>query len=263
MKHLSSRRIAWLVIALPAIFIVLSALIVAAVHGEAMAQDTPTAEKVLDRFVEATGGLKAYEAIDNRKTTATLSIPAQGMSFSITMWSAKPNKVYSVIENDMIGKMEKGVSGDVVWEKSIMTGPIIKSGVERDITLRDSVFERYVFWRDNFEKVELEGEDKVAGAECWIVVLIPAIGDPFSMFFEKESGLLVRVDTVTETEMGRIPVSAYMSDYREQDGVVLSYKTTIKMMGQERVFAMTSIEQNIELPAGIFDLPDDIKALQE
>ena len=256
MKHLSSRRVAWLVIALPA-------LIVAAVHGEAMAEKAPTAEKILDRFVEVTGGMKAYDAIENRKTIASLSISAQGMTFNITMWSARPNQVYSIIENDMIGKMEKGVSGDVVWEKSIMTGPIIKSGVEREASLRDSAFERYVYWRDSFETAELEGEAEVSGIDCWLVVLTPETGDPMNMYFEKESGLLKRIDTVTETEMGRIPVEAYLTDYREQDGIMLSFKTIIKMLGQERVFATTSIEQNIDLPDGIFDLPDDIKALQE
>ncbi len=263
MKHLSSRKVAWFVIALPAIFIVLSELIVAAVHGEAMAQKAPTAEKILDRFVEATGGIKAYDAIENRKTVATLSIPAQGMDFNITMWSAKPNQVYSTIENAMIGKMEKGVSGDVVWEKSIMTGPVIKSGVERETTLRDSVFEKYIYWRDNFETVELEGEETVNGIDCWIVVLTPEAGESFRMFFEKESGFLVRVDTVTETEMGKIPIEAYLTDYRDVDGIKVSFKTTIKVLGQERSFSMTSIEQNIDMPAGIFDLPEDIKALQE
>ena len=263
MKHLSSRKVAWLVIALPAIFIVLSALIVAAVHGEAMTQDAPTADKILDRFVEATGGIKAYDAIDNRKTVAALSIPAQGMTFNITMWSARPNQVYSTIENAMIGKMEKGVSGDVVWEKSIMTGPIIKSGVERENTLRDAAFEKYIYWRDNFEKAELGGEEAVNGVDCWIVVLTPGTGESFKMYFEKESGFLTRVDAVTETEMGKIPVEAYLTDYRDVDGIMISFKTTIKLLGQERIFSMSSIEQNIEMPVGIFDLPEDIKALQE
>ncbi len=263
MKHLSSRRVAWIVIALPAIFIVLSALIVAAVHGEALAQKAPTAEKVLDRFVEVTGGQKAYDAIENRKSSASMNIPAQGMTFTITMWSARPNQVYSVIENAMIGKIEKGVSGDVVWEKSMMTGPIIKEGTERENTLRDSVFERYIYWRDSFENVELEGEETVGGVDCWKVVLTPAAGEVYTMFFEKESGLLTRVDTTAETEMGRIPVEAHLSDYREVDGIKLAFKTVIKVIGQERIFTTTSIEQNIDMPEGIFDLPEEIKALQE
>jgi len=263
MKHLSSRRITWLVITLPAIFIVLSALIVAAVHGEALAEKAPTAEQILDRFVEVTGGQKAYDAIENRKSVSSLSIPAQGMTFTITMWSARPNQVYSLIENAMIGKIEKGVSGDVVWEKSIMTGPIIKEGAERENTLRSSAFERYVYWRDSFAKVELEGEETVGGIDCWIVVLTPEAGEPLKMFYEKESGLLARVDTVTDTEMGKVPVEAYLSDYREAGGIKAAYKVVIKVLGQERVFTTTSIENNVDMPEGVFNLPEEIKALQK
>jgi len=263
MKHLSSRRTAWLVIALPAIFIVLSALIIAVVYGDAVAEKVPAAEKILDRFVEVTGGRKAYDALENRKSVASLSIPAQGMTFTITMWSARPNQVYSVIENAMIGKIEKGVSGDVVWEKSIMTGPIIKEGTERENTLSDSVFERYIYWRESFEKVELEGEEIVGGIDCWVVVLTPEAGEPLKMFYEKESGLLARVDTVAETEMGKVPVEAYLSDYRETGGIKGAYKIVIKVIGQERIFTTTSIEHNIDMPEGIFDLPEEIKALQK
>jgi len=37
----------------------------------------------------------------------------------------------------------------------------------------------------------------------------------------------------------------------------------IKVLGQERIFTTTSVEHNIEMPEGIFDLPEDIKALQK
>jgi hypothetical protein len=263
MKHFTGKRLAWLVIALPAIFIALSALIVAAVHGEALAEKAPTAEKVLDRFVEVTGGIKAYDKIENRKTVSKLDIPAQGMTFTITMYTKRPNQTYSIIENAMIGQMKKGVSGDVVWETSIMTGPIIKEGVQRENTLRESAFERYVYWRDNFEKAELTGEETVQGIETWKVVLTPAAGETLTMFFEKESGLIRRVDTVADTEMGKIPVEAYLSDYREVDGILLTFKTTIKLLGQERVFTTESVEQNIEMPEGTFDLPEEIRAIQK
>ena len=35
------------------------------------------------------------------------------------------------------------------------------------------------------------------------------------------------------------------------------------ILGQERTFTTSSIEHNIEMPAGLFDLPEDIKALQK
>ena len=92
MKHISGRTAAWLVIA----------LIIASVHGEAAAGKAPTAEKILDRFVEVTGGRKAYDALENRKSSSSMSIPAQGMTFTITMWTARPNQVYSEIELSLI-----------------------------------------------------------------------------------------------------------------------------------------------------------------
>jgi hypothetical protein len=263
MRHLSTRKIAWLVIALPALFVILSALIVAAVHGEAAAEGGPTGAEVLDRFVEASGGLKAYDAIENRKATASLSIPLQGMTFNVTVWSARPGNAYTLIESDMLGKIEKGVSGDVVWEKSIMTGPVIKEGSEREAALREAVFEKFIYWRDSFEKAELQGEETVGGADCWKVLLSPETGDPFTIYFDKESGLIMRVDTVAETEMGKIPVEAHLSDYREQDGIMMSFKTIVKVLGQDRIFTTSSVEHNVDMPEGIFDLPDDIKVLQK
>ena len=79
----------------------------------------------------------------------------------------------------------------------------------------------------------------------------------------KEPGLLRKIDMVAETEMDKIPVEVHVSDYREQDGIKTSFKTVINVLGQERIFTTTSVEHNIEIPEGIFDLPEDIKALQK
>jgi hypothetical protein len=246
--------------ALPAIF---AAAVIVLAGCPAAAQDAPPAAEVLDRFVEATGGIEAYDAVENRKTVASMDIPAQGMTFTLTMWSKRPNQVYTEIENAMVGKITKGVSGDVVWENSIMTGPVIREGDERESALREAAFERYVYWRDNFEKAELAGEETVDGTDTWKVVLTPASGEPSTMYFDKESGLLKRVDTVASTEMGKIPVEAHLSDYRDVDGIKLAFKTVISLLGQERVFTTESVEQNVEIPEGMFDLPGEIKALQE
>lgn len=88
-------------------------------------------------------------------------------------------------------------------------------------------------------------------------------GSDIEAFFEKEPGLLRKIDMVAETEMDKIPVEVHVSDYREQDGIKTSFKTVINVLGQERIFTTTSVEHNIEIPEGIFDLPEDIKALQK
>ena len=263
MKHQSVKKIAWLVIALPALFVILAALIVAAVHGEAVAEKAPTGAEVLERFVEASGGRAAYDVLQNRKAVARLEIPSQGMTFDLTIWLARPNSLYSVIENPALGRIEKGVSGGVVWEKSIMTGPVIKEGAERDAAILDATFEKIVYWKESYKKAQLDGETTVGGEDCWKVVLTPASSEPITLYFSKESILLLKADSVADTEMGKVPVEAFLRDYRELDGVMLAHKTVVKLLGQERIFTTESIEHNVELPDGIFGLPDDVKALQK
>ncbi len=260
---MSTGKIARLGAALTALVLALAAPDLASVRGEAAAQDTPTGEQVMDKFVEATGGRAAYDALRNRKVTARLEIPSQGMTFDLTIWAARPHNLYSIVENPALGRIEKGVSGDVVWEKSMMTGPVIKEGAEKGSAITDATFERFVYWKDTYSEAVLSGEGAVGDESCWKVVLTPLSGNPITLYIAKESGLLLKTESVVETEMGKVPVEAYLRDFRELDGVMLAHKTLVNVLGQERVFTTTGIEHNVDMPDSIFELPDDVKALQE
>jgi len=66
-----------------------------------------------------------------------------------------------------------------------------------------------------------------------------------------------------ENQAGTIPSDSYLSDYKRVDGILLPHKTVTKLMGQERITIMESIEQNVQLPPDRFDLPAEIKALMK
>jgi hypothetical protein len=85
----------------------------------------PKAEQILDQYVEAIGGLAALEKINNRVTKATIEISGEGIKLSSTMYQARPDKSYTVIESPDTGKMESGSDGNVVWEMSAIAGPQI------------------------------------------------------------------------------------------------------------------------------------------
>ena len=92
----------------------------------------PEAAEILDRYVEATGGLEAYDKIQNRMIKGTLELTGQGISLDITLYQARPQKSYNLIESEVTGKIEKGTSDGVAWEDSMMSGPRILEGEERD-----------------------------------------------------------------------------------------------------------------------------------
>src|SRR5262249_32605519 len=99
----------------------------------AMADDAlPKAETILDHYIEVTGGKAAYSKRKTEVATGTVEMPAQGLKGTMTRYSADPDKSYSIIELDGIGKIEQGAFNGTIWEKNAMLGPRIKSGEEKN-----------------------------------------------------------------------------------------------------------------------------------
>jgi hypothetical protein len=221
----------------------------------------PSAETLLDAYVEAMGGKAAMEKIDTRVTHGKLEIPAQGIVLNLTLYSARPNLNYTLIESDMVGKIEKGTDGEVSWELSAMTGAQVKEGQERIDYIRDSTFDKWLNWRDLYPEVEYAGTDSVGETPVHKVVVTPKDGEPQTLFLDQSSNLAVRIDIVAETPMGVFPIASYLKDYREIDGILIPHRMEVEVMGQKRLITTDKIEHNVELSADRFALPPEIRAI--
>jgi hypothetical protein len=224
-------------------------------------QEMPTAQQVLDAYVEAIGGLTALEKIQNRVTRAVLQIPAAGIQLSVTSYQARPNLAYSVIDSAVTGKIENGTDGSVAWQISTTAGAQVFAGKEKATQLHLNIFDRLVYWRKTFKEVENKGLEDLAGRPCYKIFATTAELSPQTFYFDKESRLLVKFAMTTESQAGTIPVETAISDYRAVDGIMLPHRTVVKTIGPERVMTVEKIEQNIDLPADRFALPAEIKAL--
>lgn len=223
----------------------------------------PDAEVILDRFVEATGGLEAYNRIKNRVMESTFEIPQMGIKAKITSCHSKPNLIYVRMVSDQMGTVESGSNGDVAWEQSMMMGPKIKEGDERADALRDALFDPQAYWRDVYRKVACVGIETVEGKLSYKVIMTPEIGNPQTFFFDKDSNFLIKVEWIAALQMGTIPIEVFLGDYREVDGISMPHSAKLKLMGQERLMTTTRVEHNVKLPEGIFKLPEEIQALMD
>ncbi|HUV36570.1 MAG TPA: hypothetical protein VMX58_06495 [Patescibacteria group bacterium] len=229
----------------------------------AAGEDLPAAAEIIDRYVAATGGREAYGKIQNRVTTATIDIPMQGITMDMTIYSARPDNFYSVMKSAMLGTIERGFDGEVAWENSLMSGPQIKKGTERGDIKRDAVFDKYINWRELYKEVACTGIDTLDGGPAYKVLMTPNEGNEQTIFFDKESGLIVRIESVVETPMGTVPFVTTLNDYRDVGGVLIAHKMMVTIMGQNRLITAEKVEYNVELPAGLFDLPAEIRELVE
>jgi len=243
-----------LVVAMPGVFVDTS-------RALPMQDTPPQAEQILDRYVEAIGGLTAAEKINNRVIKGTMEIAGAAVKLSITSYQARPNKAYTVVDSPATGKIDSGTNGEVAWQVSALAGAQLMEGKEKASFLHMNIFDRAVHWRTSFQKVEAAGVEDVSGKPCYKVVVTPKDLPPQTMFFDKETHLVVRITMTMESQAGTIPSDSYLSDYRAVDGILLPHKIVVRLMGQERITAMESIGQNVSLPPDRFDPPAEIKAL--
>jgi len=221
----------------------------------------PTGDAVIAKYVEATGGVAAYDAIKNRVVHARMEILAANVVLGLTVYSARPNSTYTLVESEVTGRIESGVSDGVVWENSAMRGAVIKEGAERDDALRDAIFDRMAHWKDHLQSAECTGIVDVNGRPAYRVVATPKAGSAQTLHFDKESGLVVRTEATVNTAAGPVTVVAEPGDFRRVDGVLMAFASRMDVMGQQRVVTVEKVEHNVDLRADRFTPPAEIKAL--
>jgi len=221
----------------------------------------PPGDKILDKYVQATGGLKAYDKINNELTKMSMDIPAFGVKIDIVVYSARPDKLYSKAESPAIGSQERGTDGTVFWEKSTMSGSRILEGDELAEFKREAAFERLAYWRTSFDKAECVGLDTVNGSPCYKVVLTDKNGKTMTLSFDRKTNLIAKTASVVSTPQGSISVESLVSDYRKTGDFFVPFKSVMNVMGQERVMTTTSVEFNVAIPDSVFAVPGDIQEL--
>jgi hypothetical protein len=237
-------------------------IVFSVVFGTCFAADPlPSAESVLDRYVQVTGGKQAYEKRKTEIAHGTLEYTSLGIKGTITRYAAEPDKYYATLDIEGLGKVEMGVSGQVAWENSALLGPRVKSGLERAEAIREGNMNSTLNWRKLYPKVQNAGVEVIDGEDCYKVVMTPTEGQPMIGYYQKKSGLQVKVTTVSTTQMGDIPVELVASDYKDFGGILEPAKVTQKTGPQEFTITLDSVEVNPAIPPDRFALPAEVRAL--
>ncbi len=238
------------------------AIVIFSIPGVSKAQDTeiPSAESILDTFFEVTGGEEAYQKVKTRVTKGTLEIVGAGLKGDIEIYQTEPNKLVSTVEFEGLGQIVQGTDGKAAWELNPLTGDRVLDGDEKADFLREARLDETA-WREDYEKVECTGVEDLDGKPTYKVIMTPKQGNASTNFYDKESGLLVKSSRTVESPMGQIPVEIFVSDYQEVDGLKIPFKSTQKVLTQELKTEIKEVQQNVEIGADRFAIPDSIKGM--
>jgi hypothetical protein len=140
-----------------------------------------------------------------------------------------------------------------------MTGPRILEGTERQARIRQARIDPLADWKQFFVKAEVAGEGTVDGKPCTKLVLTDAEGSATTVYIDKKSNLLTRL----EVNVGGQTVQTDFSDYRKVGDILAAHKMHISLPQFAFDIAATSIEDNVAIPPDKFEIPPDIKVLMK
>jgi hypothetical protein len=221
--------------------------------------DLPTADTVLNQYIEATGGKAAYKMITSRVMTGTIEITGANLMGTIKLTQAAPRKLLLVINLGPIGETKQATDGKDAWEVSTVNGERDMNGDEKEAFIREADFYKELDWKDLYAKAECVGIEDVEGKPAYKIVLTPKSGKPTTEYYDKTSHLLVKQTGTTAGPMGDVLVDVFPSDYKTKDGILIPMTVTQKVLTQQIVMKMKDVKHNVDLPADLFrrSVPSD------
>ena len=216
------------------------------------AKDAPTADALLDRYVEAIGGAAELQKVKTREATGTM-VSEQGKTFTTTEIQKTPNLFVTKFSSADLNR-SSGFDGTSAWQK---WGA--QAFVQRDIE-GDRIARSGEFWIDTdvkklYPRRVVTGIEKVNDEEVYVVRLggVGNVGE--TLYFSKATGLLLRRVVLTRTPVGRLPQETDFSDYRDVDGVKEPFTITRRELNARQTIKFTEIKHNVTVEDSAFQAP--------
>ena len=238
-------------------FIATLAAIVGLTVAQSAAQTPalPTADQVLEKYIAAIGGRAALEKITSRVAKGTLEIADVGVSGSIQISEKAPDKALTIVELAGMGAIREGTDGSGAWEENPQTGLRDKAGSELADAKRGATFNAELKMKTIYKTLQVTGKEKVGTRDAYALVATPADGTPTKMYFDVETGLMVRQAVTRETPQGPIDVDVFLEDYRDVEGTKQPFMVRQVTSAFSMVIRITEIKQNVALDDAIFKRP--------
>ena len=224
------------------------------------ADDLPSADEILAKFVKAMGGEKALRRHTSSYTTGEFSIPSQGMNGTLEIYAKAPNKSLAVIEIEGFGTVKEGFDGKTAWSTDPASGPQVFDGAALEVRRIDADFFGPLNFVKNFKSIRVVDRSSFEDELCYKVEMVDKADYTRTLYFSVQTGLIRGGEFTMPTPMGDMPGTIVTGEYKDFGGIQLPVKTTITIMGMDRVITVKDVEYDT-VEDTVFEIPQEIRNL--
>jgi len=203
--------------------------------------DIPSAEEIVQRFLEVSGGEEVLRKISSRISTGSIEVPLTGLRGNVEIYELAPNKKSIIVNIRGYGVFQRTWDGTKGWVQDPLQGYIDlgSAAIARLNTEADLL--SLLTLKQSGATLRLMGKLKVNDRDVFVVQATYPGPVRQVWYFDTENGLLLRKDNV------------YYEDYRAVDGLKLAF--TIRdesFSGFAAVMKLDTIKQNVAVDEAKF-----------
>ncbi len=210
----------------------------------------PGPEEIIAKNIEAMGGKEARKKIKNIKTVTIRKLVQLNQEYKATEYKERPDK-YCILHETPEGIIRIGSNGKIAWQNTDNEAHLFE-GVQASMFLSATKFDQPDV---PYKSMKTEGIEQVNGKDCYKVVKTPEKGPDTIEYYDNKSFLKVKTIDYIKGETG-------YEEYQKINGILFPYKEVHFSNGQKfEEITYEKIVLNIEMPEGIFDIPEEVKAV--
>ena len=220
----------------------------------------PSAEQVVDKYIQAVGGADAIKKITSRVQKGTIIFGQSQATAEIL--SKAPNKRISTMITQR-GPNITAYDGHEGWMSAGNRPPRDMTAQENQAISFDATFDLPLELNKMFHQLRVVPGEKIGRIDVYQVLGTNPGQPPVRMFFDKVSGLLIRTVRYDETPLGRNPTQVDYSEYRENGGIKLPFQWTVARPLGRFTVQVAEIQQNVPIDDSKFEKPAAAPAEQK
>ena len=211
--------------------------------------DGVTTESIIEKYIEKLGGEKNMNNWNDVKLTSDFEISGAPMKITLEQGYKKPNMFYMSMKAKMLGELQGMKYNGTKASMSGMQGDKVLS--EDDIQKQIETFLLFPILSRNKlgHEFELKGIETIEEKEVYKLIRTDLLGDKKSMYFDIETGYLVK--EIFEKD-GMINIVEY-SNYSTYSNLVFPKNTIISVNSEQGTQVIKAILNEVIINEGIDD----------
>jgi outer membrane lipoprotein-sorting protein len=196
--------------------------------AKAPAPNFPAVDEILNKYAQAIGGEQAVRKITSRLITATQDIATGAggrvpVQAQVEIYQKAPNLLLNVYHTDKF-TISDGFDGTSSWAQNARGIVTNDSGIDLARARRNADFYLGLDFKREYSRLTVTGTEKVNNRDAYVLTGIVQGGGPDRIYFDTQTGLLLRRLTLQPTPFGSTPTQIDYDDYRDAgSGVKLPF----------------------------------------